>query len=140
MIAEFDAVTARLRASTVLANKVEDTFKLDSDGRLVRGNYVVVYFGRPGEFLADRFAGGQIADDNGLYEFTVRCVGVDPGTVRLLLQEVDAQLIGWVPQIQGRKCSSVRFVEGDGTPHADNSVSPPLFFADADFEFWSLFR
>src|SRR5690349_18934722 len=96
--AHYDALVARLEQHAGLAGKVFDVVRRDEGGEFTRSNYLVVTVGMP-ETGGDRQARSQVPDDNAVFDFKVRAVGISPDAVMLLLDAVSAQWLGWVPQV-----------------------------------------
>lgn len=133
--AHYGAVRARLE--TVFSGRVFDSARVNPDGSFVRDNYVVLFGGSPAELGGDRYRRSQVADDNAIYDYTVRLVGVSPSVVRSMVADVRGLLVGWVPRITGRSCRPVKRSGGDDV-RPEQDVKPPLFFADEEFELRSL--
>lgn len=131
---EFDAFQARLEE--LFPGKVDDTARVDSEGDYLRENYLILT-GAATSLVGDRQGRGQTPDDNAVWDFTVRAVGIDPGICRDMLKRARG-LVGWVPDVDGRRCFAVRHT-GSTKPSPDTSVRPPLFYADNDFSFRSHF-
>lgn len=134
-MSEFGAVKQRLLLR--FPGKVEDTVKTDSNGDYVRDNYLILFGGRPSELGGDRQAFRQVADDNAVYDITVRAVAVDADTCRRLLRDASFELVAWKPTVPGRDCT-IRFT-GGSDPRPDHAARPPLFYADDEYELRSLF-
>lgn len=139
MITHYNAVKDRLEDASALSDKVFDSARLNADGTFVRANYIILFGGSPAELGGDRQFRQQVADDNAVFDFTLRGVGTSATAARSMLMAAATQLVGWVPQISGRYCRPVRFTGGDD-PRPDMSVKPPLFFADDEYELRSFFR
>jgi hypothetical protein len=135
----YDAVQALLELDDALLGRVVDTVKLDAEGRLVRENYAVLYGGSPAELGGDRLRKSQVVDDNAVFDFVVRSVGVDAAAARATSQHVIDQLAGSTLTIAGRYCRPIKHTGGDRA-RPENSVKPPLFYIDDEFELRSFFR
>ncbi len=139
-MSHYDAVKSRLEDLPALQGKVFDSTRRDSSGALVRTNYIVLFGGSPAELGGDRAFRSQVVDDNAVFDFTVRGVGVTATSAREMLAAASRQLVSWTPSIPGRYCRPVRFTGGDDYPRPDESVKPPLFYADDEYELRSFFR
>lgn len=136
----FEAIKARLQSSPRLVGKVFDTVRRDSGGVLVTDeNYLVLFGGRPAELGQDRLIHSQVPDDDAVFDFVVRGVGVDPGSAAAMLREAAGLLVAWAPVVAGRFCRPVRFMGGDQI-RPDGSVMPSLYFGDDEYELRSFFR
>ncbi len=139
MIDHFDAMKSRLQEHPSLANKVYDTARLDTHGAFIRDNYVILFGGSPAELGGDRLHRSQVLDDNAVFDYTVRAVGTTADVVRDLLRAVALQFVAWTPTIVGRSCRPVRY-SGGSEVRMENSVKPPLMYADEEYELRSFFR
>jgi hypothetical protein len=136
--AHYDAVFAQIDDEDSLHGKGHETVRTDADGRLVRDIYWILFGGSPSELGGDRLTRSQVVDDNAVFDFTVRSVGTSTAAATAESEKVQAQLIGWTPQIDGRRCRPVKFSGADKV-RPDNSVKPPLFYVDDEFELRSFF-
>lgn len=132
------AVKTRIEEDPDLDGKGYETARVNQDGILVRGVYWMLYGGGPAELGGDRLYRSQEVHDNAVFDFTVRSVAPDAAGVFAVSQRVSDQLVGWVPQIPGRRCRPVRHTGGDKV-RADNSVKPPLYYMDDEYELRSTF-
>lgn len=130
MLDHYEIPKARLESGK-LSGKVFDVVRRNDAGEFVRDNYLVYTMGKL-ETGASRHP--QAADDNAVFVYRLRAVGTTADAVLRVLAEVDARWLGWVPQVPGRKCSSMRFPkQQDVEVQADTSVRPPLFYADVEY-------
>lgn len=133
MKAHYDAVNDRLNADTKLSGKGHDSAVVDADGLPVRATYWILFGGAPDELGDGRLAAPQSPDSDATYVYTVRCVSVTAAGVRATMTLVLAQLVGFIPMVAGRNCSSVELIDSDDV-QPDTSINPPLYFADLVFE------
>lgn len=136
--AHYDAVFAQIDDDESLAGKGHEAVRLDGDGRLIRDIYWILFGGGPASTGGDRLVRSQVVDDNAVFDFTVRSVGTSVAAAMAESQKVQDQLIGWTPTIEGRRCRPVKFSGADKV-RPDNSVKPPLFYVDDEFELRSFF-
>lgn len=136
--AHFDAVFDQIDAHPALDGKGNESAKVNSDGSLKRETYWILWGGSPAELGGDRLYKSQEIDDNAVFDFTVRSVSTTVAGVFAESQFVQQQLVGWVPDIAGRRCRKVR-LSGSDKVRADDSVKPPLFYIDDEFELRSYF-
>lgn len=129
--AHTEVVLVRLREGASLANKTHDsTAKKTDAGELIRDNYCIVYsdpYGLEQTRLSATQRQSRRSD-----EITVRSVGIDPGACRAIAMDVDNQLLGFIPQVPGRRFEPIRF-EDSSELRDDNAVSPPLFYVDVTY-------
>lgn len=137
-MSHYEAVKERLEGDAALADKVFDTSRINADGELIRANYLILYGGSPAELGGDRLFKQQVQGDNGVFDFTVRGVGVTATSARTMLAAASAQLVNWIPEIAGRNCRPMKFT-GGGDIRTDTSVKPPLYYADDEYELRSFF-
>lgn len=116
--AHVDAVLARLRADSILA---DSTF----DGQVVGTpeRYCVVY-SSGGVRNSERLTGRSVFAD---FSFTIHSVGSTAEQARLVEERVIAQLLDWTPTIAGRNCRRMMHVVSRPVD-MDKDVSPPLFY------------
>jgi hypothetical protein len=134
--AHFSAVKERLEEHVALAGKVHDTALLNPDGSYTRTNYVILFGGAPGELGGDRLARTQVVEDNAVFDYMLRAVGVSADVPRNLIDAISAQLTGWKPVVVGRRCSPMHYPPGQRPEvRVETSVKPPLFYADVE---WTL--
>jgi hypothetical protein len=131
--AHYDAVKARLEEHIALDGKVFDTARVDADGAYVRANYLILFGGAPAEFGGDRQARRQVADDNAVFDYMLRAVGISAEAVRLLLEAAAVQFTAWIPEIPGRRCSAMHYPAQTPAMRTETSVKPPLLYADAEW-------
>lgn len=133
MIAEFDAVKARLEAHPDLA--ISESARRNTDGVLVREQYVILFGGPADELDDERLASAQMPDSDATYIYPTRSIAVTADGARRVFNAVLEQLVGFRPVIAGRRCSPIRMVERVPSPvEADMSVTPPLYYVNASFE------
>jgi hypothetical protein len=132
------AVKTRLEEEQALDGRGYESARVNEDGSLVRDTYWILYGGSPTELGGDRLYKSQEIDDNAVFDFTVRSAAPTVAGVFAESQKVQDQLVGFVPQIPGRRCRKVRLTGSDKV-RADNSVKPPLFYVDDEFELRSFF-
>lgn len=134
----YDAVFNQIDAEESLHDKGHQAVRLDGEGRLIRDIYWILFGGGPAEIGGDRLVLSQVVDDNAVFDFTVRSVGTSVDSAMAESKKVQDQLIGWTPTIAGRRCRPVKFSGADKV-RPDNSVKPPLFYVDDEFELRSFF-
>jgi hypothetical protein len=132
------AVFGRLEEDDALDGRGYESARVDANGALIRETYWILWGGSPAELGGDRLFKSQETDDNAVFDFTVRSVSTTVEGVFLESQKVQEQLVGWVPEIAGRRCRKVRLTGSDKVK-ADPSVKPPLFYVDDEFELRSYF-
>lgn len=131
----FEAVKNRLLTDSALAAKgVHDTALVDTAGKPVAGTYVVLFGGIPDSFDDGRLTIVNKADSDAEYLFTCRAVSTTADGVRSISQKVMNLLIGWTPNVSGRKCTPIEF-DFSSDVRSDMSILPPLFYADIDVKF-----
>jgi len=133
MLAEYNAVKAQIEADPLLAGKVTDSAKIDSQNGLVREQYVILFGGPPITLGDERYTAPQLQDSDAVYSYTVRAVSVTAAGAMLVASKVAAQLIGAVVTVPGRKCERIRLDEADSEVTPDMTVKPPLYALDQDF-------
>lgn len=129
--AHFNAVKARLEAHPQLSGKVYDSARVGTSG-LIRDNYVILFGNGPDVLDDDRLAATQQADSDAEFLYPIRAIGTTTTAVRLLSEAVAAQLIGRTLTIPNRVASPIE-LDDSGPLEIDDSVSPPLFYADSDY-------
>lgn len=130
----YEAMHDRLESHEALAGKVDDTLRYDEDGKYRRENYIVLLGGAPVAMGGERQARKLTANDNAVFDWALRHVGISPDAVRLLMEASAAQLAGWVPTIVGRRCSAMHYPPNQNPEiRPENSVKPPLFYADVEW-------
>lgn len=134
--AHADAFKALLGAAAPLLGKVVDTVKVNATGGLVRDNYAVVYAGGPEVLDDDRYTATQRADSTSEWEPTVRYVGIDANSARLMFAAGQTALIGKTLTISGRVNDRIRFLGADRVEE-DRNVTPSLFYVDAEYAYTS---
>ncbi len=138
--AHYDAMHDRLEARPSLANKVDDTARLNANGEYIRTNYIILFGGAPAETGGDRQARSQIRNDNAVFDYRLRHVGISPEAVRRLIDESNAQLFEWTPIIPGRRCVRMHYPPRQKPEvQVETSVKPPLFYADTEWVLRSFF-
>lgn len=139
MIAEhYAALRTRLDAHPGLSGKGNDTAKVNLDGSYIRANYWILFGGAPSKVGGDRQARSQIVNDNAVFDYIFRAVGISPEAVRGMIDAGMGQLVEWRPVIPGRRCQPVRYTGGTDL-QKEPAVSPPLYYQDAEFELRSNF-
>lgn len=129
----YAAVKARLEASSVLAGKVYNTLAKDVNGVPIKTAYVILYGGSPDSLESGRFTAIQTKDSDAEYLYTVRSVGPTADSALATADVAATQLIGFTPMVAGRNCAPIRLDDGDSV-RMDESISPPLFYIDNDYE------
>lgn len=138
--AHFDAVKDRLEEHVALDGKVFDSARVNADGTYIRTNYVILFGGAPVEFGGDRQARRQIRNDNAIFDYTLRAVGISADIPRKLIDAIADQLTEWIPQIPGRRCSPMHYPPAQSPQvRLETSVKPPLYYADVEWTLRSLF-
>lgn len=134
MRAHYLAVKSRLLADSALATKgVFDTVRVDTTSGLpVQATYVVL-FGGAADVLDDgRLSAPQLASSDAEYIYTVRAVSTSFDGVMATMTKVHAQLLGFIPTVDGRKCSAIT-LDNSSEVRPDNAVNPPMYYMDCDF-------
>lgn len=126
------AVKDRLEESPVLAGRGHDTFAVDASGAPIRTAYWILYGGGPESLGDGRVTGPQSLDSDAVYVYTVRSVGSTANSALATAELAAAQLVGFRPDIEGRRCQKMRLTDG-GEVDADDSLKPPLFYIDQEF-------
>lgn len=98
-------------------------------GAYVRDNYLIVS-GRRSYVAAERQGRSQAGSF--IWDLTVRAVGISPDVVRGMLRETASELVGWIPEVEGRRCFAIRWENGTDV-QIETAVTPPLFYADEDY-------
>jgi len=139
MIADhYDAMLARLEER--FPGKVFDTARVNTNGEYVRENYVILSGGSPAETGSARHGRTQILNDDAVFDYTVRVVGTSSNTVLDMLDAVNGQLSQWTPTIPGRNCNRLHYPPRQRPEiRTENSVKPPLFYADTEWVLRSFF-
>jgi len=133
-MAHFSAFKARLEGDSALSGKGYDSARRNTDGILIRDTYWIPFGGAPENLDDDRFTKPQDADSNAEYVYTVRAVSPTPDGCRAVVDKVTAQLAGAVLAVTGRELDPLRLTASDD-PRPDDSVKPPIYFADTE---WTL--
>lgn len=130
--AHFEQLLARARARPNLI--VHDSAApLDSQGQVVRGQYVVMHdIGPDGTFL--RFTERRSITSAREMRVVGRCVGVDPPAARRTADAFKAQMDGFEIVTPGRKCWPVT-IDDESDVEKDDKVSPPLWYVDIDLTY-----
>lgn len=123
------AVKARLET---LGLTVHDTAVV-KDGAPVPGNYYILYGGNPDTLLDERLTGGQVADMDREIGYVVRSVSLTADGARRMAADAFGVLVGWRPTITGRTCRGIRH-GGSDPARPDRDVSPPIYYADDDYD------
>lgn len=125
------AAKARMEANALLAGKVEDAVRLDSTGtKPAQGNYVVLKTALP-LFTDPRLADTQAIDLDQLVECSVRVVAVDLNGLYLLMDAVNAQMLGHRLAVAGRALTAFERTEFD---EPDYDFTARVHFQDVLFE------
>lgn len=131
MLAAHHAATkARLAAAPILAGKIYDGTRIDTGGNPVQANYIILNTSLPG-FSEPRLAADQTPDGDQDLEHTVRVVAVDLAGLYLLMDAVNAQLVGYRLTVAGRELTALDRTEFD-PPAYDYTAR--VHFQDAVFE------
>lgn len=128
---EFDAFRERMEDR--FPGLVADTARVDEHGVYVRENYFILS-GRRSVVKNERQ--GRSQPGNHVWDFRLRAVGVSADAVRGMLDDASLELVGWVPEVEGRKCYAVRWEDGSSV---DTDGNPPLFYADDEYSVRSHF-
>jgi len=142
MISEhFGALKSRLEEHVGLSGKVRDTSWATWSGdapTYERTNYVILFGGSPTEVGGARQGRSQDSSDELLFDFTARAVGTSPTACRAVLDAVMGQFFKWTPEVDGRRCTRLYYPPSQNPDvKPDNSIRPPLFFADTEWSFRS---
>jgi hypothetical protein len=125
------AFMARLEA---LPTPVYDSnAPLNPDGTIRRGSYVVAWDVGPDSLDDERLTARQRVDSAGAYRYVTKSVGVTPFAAREVHDAVARLVTGHRLAIDGRRCDPARFDPGNDQSQPDTSVSPPLYFIEADW-------
>lgn len=106
---------------------------LNADGTIVRASYVVVFDTGPDDLDDGRLGASQRVDSDADYRFVTKAVGVTPLAARAVQDAVAARVTGHRLVVTGRTCEPARLDPGDDSVQRDTSVSPPLYFIEADW-------
>lgn len=106
---------------------------LDGDGQIVRASYVVAWDMGPDTLDDERLTAGQRVDSDGDYRFVTKSVGTTPFACREVHDAVTERVIGHRLVVAGRTCEPARLDAGGDRVQRDTSVSPPLYFIEADW-------
>lgn len=106
---------------------------LDADGQIIRASYVVAFDTGPDMLDDDRVAAPQRVDSAGDYRFVTKSVGVTPFAARAVHDAVAARVTGARLVVSGRRCEPARLDPGNDAVQRDTTVSPPLYFIEADW-------
>lgn len=136
MISEhFAALKARLEADGDLAGVVHDTVRLDSNGGLIRSEYVILYRSSP-RIDSDRLAAVAGPSSTLTFDVEVRAVGRTSAKCGAVMDRILTQFAGHRLVVAGRSCSPMT-IQDTGRVVADTSVKEFLYFANLAFEFVS---
>lgn len=135
MLAHFLAFKALLLAVSVLANKVFSNVRM-TNGQPVRANYVVLFPDGPADLDDNRLTALQRVDSRARYRYDVRVVAVDADGL-LMLADAVMSLIGKIPDVAGRTCTTVKLVPGVEEGKGRFDPVTDLHYLDLSFEFWS---
>lgn len=129
--AHVDAVLARLREAPDLAPRVfEGTVPL-LDGR-PRNRYIRVET-NGGFYEAERL---DLAQVRATFTFIIKSVSISPAEARKLQEQVHAQLLGFRPLVEGRKCWRMTH-EVSRPVQEDQDVKPSLWYTVDQFDLQS---
>lgn len=128
----FNAVKARLSESAFIGSNVYDIARTNTDGGLVRANYLVLFGGPPDVLDDDRLAAPQLPDSEAEFVYTVRAVGTTPTAVRDWSDKALTQLVGHVPVVVGRSCGAIE-LDGSDPIQEDRGATPSLYYSDTDY-------
>lgn len=134
--AHYDVAVERLEDLPALAGRVFDVVRRNEGGEFIRSNYLVVTIGMP-ETGTPRQGRVQKPADDAVFDLKVRAVGTSPDVVMGLLDAVSARWLGWVPEVAGRRCTSVRYPRQTVGVVYDQTAD--LFYADVEYTFRSHF-
>jgi len=123
----FAAVKARVVSSLPVAVTVEDTFLLNTDGTLKRGQYVILEGGPPDVLDDERLSAPQSPDSDAEYLYDAKAVSVTADGCRQVVQKVLDGVIGFRPVIEGRNCNPIELDDSDKV-RLDHTVK--LFYCD----------
>jgi hypothetical protein len=135
MLAHFLAFKALLLAVSVLANKVFSNVRM-TNGQPVRANYVILFPDGPADLDDNRLTALQRVDSRARYRYDVRVVAVDADGL-LMLADAVMSLIGKIPDVAGRTCTTVKLVPGVEEGKGRFDPVTDLHYLDLSFEFWS---
>lgn len=117
-----------------IATAVHDSdAPLNPDGTIVRASYVVAWDTGPDSLDDERLAATQQVDSRGDYRFVTKSVGVTPFAARAVHDAVAARVTGQRLVVSGRRCEPIRLDPGNDGVQRDTTVSPPLYFIEADW-------
>lgn len=126
-----DAVKAAIPA---LASVTYDgDAPLDANGNVVKASYLVLH-DMGFDAQDDGRLTGEVEDvSDGTYRVIVRAVAIGRFGLRDTIDTLKAGLTGVVLNITDRACGPIQKDHGPDAIQRDDTVSPPLFFADLDF-------
>src|SRR6185437_14254193 len=106
---------------------------LDGNGNVVKATYLVLH-----DMGFDGQDDGRLTSDvedvsDGTYRVIVRTVAIGRFGLRDTIDTLKSGLTGVVLGIEGRACGAIRKDHGPDAIQRDDTVSPPMFFADLDF-------
>lgn len=107
---------------------------LNADGTPFRASYVVLHDLGADDVGDARYTKAQTADSARTMRVVARCVGEDENAVRGVMDALSAQFIHWAPTVQGRHCWAL-VLDNESEIQNDDTVKPPLKFADLDFTY-----
>lgn len=122
------AVLARLRADTALANKTYDTEVKSTNGAAVSTPYCVVYSNQ-GNREIERLNASQTRAN---FTFTIHSVGSTAEQAQAVAAKVYKQLMGFKPTVADRSCWPMR-AEMSQAVRPDKDVLPVVFYAVDEF-------
>ena len=106
---------------------------LAADGQLVRASYAVLHdIGADGPPSDERWTAAQRATSKVTWRYVVKSVGTTPFAARSVDSAIATGLIGKTLTVSGRICDPLR-LDDVGDVKTDTSVSPPLFYVEADY-------
>jgi len=123
----FASVKAQLIASLPVAATVEDTFLVNTDGTLKRGQYVILEGGPPNVLNDWRLSAPQSPDSDAEYMYDVKAVSATADGCRQVVQKVLDGVVGFRPIIDGRNCQPIELDDSDKV-RLDHTVK--LFYCD----------
>lgn len=123
------AVKTRLQAHAGLAGKVDDSVRI-KNGAEVAANYVALTVTLP-EFEEMRLSAPQTPIGDQLLDVSIRVVAVDYGGLLLMMDAVNAQLLGHRLQVTGRAISPLART---AMFEPDYNRASGLHFMDVEFE------
>lgn len=127
----YAAVKAQIETDSALAGKGYDSARRDTAGALIRDTYWILFGGGPDDLDDNRFMKTQDVDSAAEYVYTARAVSVTADGCRAVTDKIIAATVGKTLTVTGRTLDPLRLTSSDPVD-ADESVKPPLYYADTE--------